>query len=111
MPFLVKTIISALIISLSTTLAKKNPSLGGLILALPIVSIIAFAILGYEGTDPNVLKIYAKSTLVLVPISLVFFVPFVIPFLDHYSFLTKFSCGLSALIIINLVLIKTNLIS
>ena len=106
----IKILISAIVIATSTEVAKRNPSVGGLILALPIVSIIAFAFMGYQGTEPSELSSYAKSTLIFIPVSLVFFLPFVIPSLQSWSFLYKFSLGIFTLTILNLVIIKTNLI-
>jgi hypothetical protein len=108
--FIFKILISSILIAMSTEIAKKNPSVGGIILALPLVSIIAFAFMGYQGADAKSMSTYAKSTLVFVPISLVFFLPFAIPFTQGWSFLSKFILGISVLTIINIVLIKSKVL-
>lgn len=110
MLFAVKVIISALIISLSTEVAKRNPSLGGLILALPISSMIAFAVMGFQGTDPAAFSTYTRTTFVMIPVSLVFFLPFILPWSQDWNFISKFSVGITMLTICNLALIKTNFI-
>lgn len=110
MLFFIKVLISALIITLSTEVAKRSPSLGGLILALPISSMIAFAVMGFEGTDPVAFSTYAKSVFVMVPVSLVFFLPFILPWFESWNFIGKFSFGVSVLTLCNFILFKINLI-
>jgi hypothetical protein len=90
MIFIFKILVSSLLIALSTEVAKRNPSFGGLILALPLTSIIAYVFMGYQGSDSSTLAAYAKSTLIFVPISLVFFLPFIIPLFEGWNFMTKF---------------------
>ena len=97
MLYVFKLLLSSAIIATSTEVAKRSPALGGMILALPLVSIISYAIMGIEGADATVMSSYAKSTLIFVPISLVFFLPFVIPFFQDWSFIAKFLVGLGAL--------------
>lgn len=110
MIFILKVLISSIIIAVSTEVAKRNPGFGGLILALPLTSIIAFAFMGYQNADANSLSNYAKSTLVFVPISLVFFLPFVIPSFQHWNFLYKFFLGIVSLTALNWILIKTKVL-
>ncbi len=106
MPFFIKVLVSSLVIAVSTEIAKRNPSLGGLILALPLTSVIAFAFMGYQGTSVGELSSYAKSTLIFVPISLIFFLPFVISPLQEWSFLAKFLTGLFSLTLVNVLMMK-----
>lgn len=110
MYYIVKILISSAVIATSTEVAKRNPALGGLILALPLVSIISFAFMGFQGSDPTTLTSYAKSTLIFVPISLVFFLPFVLPIFAEWTFIAKFISGLVYLIAINFVLLKLKLL-
>jgi len=106
MTYFVKILISSLIITFSTEVAKRNPSFGGLILSLPLTSLIAYLIMGFEKASPQLLNDYAKSTLIFVPASLIFFVPFVLPQIGDWSFISKFSIGLVSLILINIFLSK-----
>lgn len=110
MLFFIKVLVSALIITLSTEIAKRSPTLGGLILALPISSIIAFAVMGFEGTDPVAFTTYAKTVFILVPVSLIFFLPFILPWFQTWPVVGKFALGISALTLCNFILIKVNFI-
>ena len=76
MIFLLKVLLAALVIAFARWLSGKKPELSGLIKALPIASIIAiaFSYLEHKNTENTV--IFAKSILVGVPVSYVFFLPF-----------------------------------
>lgn len=111
MIFVTKILASSIIIAISTEIAKRNPSWGGLILALPLTSIVAFLFMGYQGTDSQALSAYAKSTLIFVPVSLIFFLPFVLPYFHSWSFILKFSLGIFSLTLINIILIKLKILS
>jgi len=101
-----KIILSSIIIGVSTEVARRNPSIGGWILSLPLVSIIAFSLMGYQGASANALGEYAKSTLIFVPLSLVFFLPFALPFFHASSFIFKFFLGLGTLSLLNIIFWK-----
>ena len=51
MYFLVKTLISAVLIAIISEVAKRNPSMGALIASLPLVSIIAIIWLWRDTAD------------------------------------------------------------
>ena len=76
MIFLSKVLLAALIIAFASWLSGKKPELSGFIIALPIASIIAiaFSYLEYKNTENTV--IFAKSILVGIPVSYLFFLPF-----------------------------------
>jgi hypothetical protein len=57
------------------------------------------------------MAIYAKSTLVMVPLSLVFFIPFILPSLAEFNFATKYIAGLFSLILVNGIAFKFKLLS
>ena len=76
MIFLSKVLLAALVIAFASWLSGKKPELSGFIIALPIASIIAiaFSYLEHKNTENTV--IFAKSILVGVPVSYLFFLPF-----------------------------------
>tara|TARA_B100000902_G_scaffold338590_1_gene340260 strand:+ start:45 stop:380 length:336 start_codon:yes stop_codon:yes gene_type:complete len=76
MIFLLKVLLAALVIAFASWLSGKKPELSGFIIALPIASIvaIAFSYLEHKNTENSI--IFAKSILVGVPVSYLFFVPF-----------------------------------
>ena len=76
MIFLIKILLAASVIAFASWLSGKKPELSGFIIALPIASIIAiaFSYLEHKNTENTV--IFAKSILVGVPVSYIFFLPF-----------------------------------
>ncbi len=71
-----KVVLAAFIIVFTSWLSGKRPELAGFITALPLISILAIA---YSYIDYQSIEIsakYAKSIIVAVPLSLLFFVPF-----------------------------------
>ena len=76
MVFIAKVLLAAIVIAFASWLSGKKPELSGFIIALPIASIIAiaFSYLEHKNTENTV--IFAKSILIGVPVSYLFFVPF-----------------------------------
>ena len=78
MVFAVKVVISAVLISFASWLSGKKPVLAGFIIALPLSSLISLVLSYAEYRDMDKLNQYALSILVAVPLSLAFFIPFVL---------------------------------
>ena len=99
MIFLSKVFLAALVIAFASWLSGKKPELSGFIIALPIASIIAiaFSYLEHKNTDNSV--IFAKSILLGVPISYLFFVPFFFAKSLNMNFWLIYGSGLILLII------------
>ena len=76
--FLTKTIISALVIAFASWLAGKRPALAGFIIALPLVSMLAMLFSYWQYKDMVKINQFAESILVAVPLSLIFFIPFLL---------------------------------
>ena len=74
--FVLKTLLAGLIIAFSSWLAGQNPKMAGFIIALPIASLIAIAYTYYEHDNATNTILYAKSILIAVPVSYLFFIPF-----------------------------------
>ena len=99
MIFLSKVLLAALVIAFASWLSGKKPELSGFIIALPIASIIAiaFSYLEHKNTENSV--IFAKSILIGVPISYLFFVPFFFAKSLNMNFWLIYGSGLILLII------------
>mgnify|MGYP003326405421 CR=1 FL=1 len=99
MIFLAKVLLAAIIISFASWLSGKKPELSGFIIALPIASIIAiaFSYLEHKNTENTV--IFAKSILVGVPISYLFFLPFFFAKSINMNFWMIYTLGILLLII------------
>ena len=76
MIFALKALLAGLIIAFSSWLAGHNPKVAGFIIALPMASLIAIAFVYFEHNNVEKTILYAKSILVAVPVSYLFFLPF-----------------------------------
>jgi len=72
---LVKGIIAGSIIIAVTEIGPKYPRIGGLLLTLPLISVLAFVMAWTKQADLPAISALAKETLILVPLGLPFFVP------------------------------------
>ena len=99
MIFLSKVLLAALVIAFASWLSGKKPELSGFIIALPIASIIAIAFSYLEHKNTENFVIFAKSILVGVPISYLFFVPFFFAKSLSMNFWLIYGSGLILLII------------
>jgi len=78
---LIKSVIGGLIIGIVSTVAQKNPTLGAIIMGIPLVSFITLAMMYYSGTDYQTFKTFCYQTVYFVAISLIFFPLFAHTFL------------------------------
>ena len=76
--FVLKLIISGSIIAFASWLAGKKPILAGFIVALPLVSMLSLLFAYLEHRDMAKLVDFTMSILVAIPLSLMFFVPFLL---------------------------------
>ena len=99
MIFLVKVLLAALVIAFASWLSGKKPELSGFIIALPIASIIAiaFSYLEHKNTENTV--IFAKSILVGIPVSYLFFLPFFFAKNFNMNFWLIYGLGIILLLI------------
>ena len=78
MLFAIKIIVSGIVIAYVSWLAGKNPILAGFIIALPLMSMLSIIFSYFEYRDMAKINQFAFSILVAVPLSLTFFIPFVL---------------------------------
>lgn len=74
----VKIAISAVVIAFASWLSGKRPDLAGFIIALPISTLLVLAFSYGEYKDPQKSVDFALSILTAIPMSLLFFVPFLL---------------------------------
>lgn len=89
--------IAVLVIAFASWLSGKKPELAGFITALPLVSILAIAFSFQEHQNLDATTQYARSIIVAVPISWLFFVPFFFPDKWHLGFWPTWALGLALL--------------
>lgn len=74
MEFLLKAIIGGIIIASVVTIAQRgNPTVGALILGIPLSSIVSIIFMYYAGVDVSVYTQLAIETVYFVLVSLAFF--------------------------------------
>lgn len=95
--FLISLGLSSALISTVLWVARTNPVLGGFILSLPLTTMVALALSRITGAEPGNTFELAKSTFLAVPLSLVFFVPFL--FGHKLSFWTAYGLGTALLFV------------
>ncbi len=62
MLFWSKAILSGLIIALVSYLSKKMPTLGALVVSLPLVSLLAIFWMWHDGVDTEKIAVHSEST-------------------------------------------------
>ena len=92
-----KVAIAAVMIGFSSWLAGREPRLAGFLIALPLSSILALALFHAEYRDLPKAVTFAKSIVLAVPLSLVFFIPFLFAERLGFGFWTLFSLGVALL--------------
>ena len=81
--FFIKILISSVIIASVSEVAKKSGKLGGLILSLPLTSLLALLLIWIENKDALKVAQVSSETLIFVLPSLVFFL--VLPLCIHQN--------------------------
>jgi hypothetical protein len=74
---IIRVIIAAATIVAVAEISKRYPRYGGLLLSLPLISVLAFTFSWYQYHDLIAISKLAKETLVLVLLGLPFFLPLV----------------------------------
>lgn len=92
--FITKIILSGIIIAFASSLAGKRPLLAGFIVALPLMSILSLLFSYIEFKDMAKASTFAVSILTAVPLSLLFFLPFVLNRWLKFGFFTTYFIGL-----------------
>ncbi len=94
---IIKTVVAALLISFVSWLSGKKTGLAGFLTALPLTTLIALAFSRVEWGDAKQSVEYAKSVFVAIPVSLLFFIPFLLAEKFNLSFWVCYSIGIALL--------------
>ena len=95
---IIKLVAISSIITFSSWLAGKRPELAGFIIAMPITSMIALAFSYIENKDSLASITFAKSILIGVPVSWLFFLPFFLAERFGLGFWVAYISGLLLLV-------------
>lgn len=78
MAFLLNTVVSALVIAFASWLSGRTPRLAGFIVALPLATMLVLPLSYWQHGNPATSIALARSIFVAVPLTLTFFVPFLL---------------------------------
>jgi hypothetical protein len=94
-----KTVVAAILISFVSWLSGKKTGLAGFLTALPLTTLLALAFSHMEWGDSKQSVEYAKSVFVAIPVSLLFFIPFLLAEKFNLNF---WSCYMSGVVLLGL---------
>ena len=89
----VRVLIAAVTIVAVSELSKRYPRYGGLLLSLPLVSLIAFVMSWFQHRDLEALSRLARETFILVLLGMPFFIPLILAPRLGIGFWTAFGTG------------------
>lgn len=94
MLFIVKVVLSALILVGASELAKRSPFWGAVVIAMPLTSILSLSLLYLDTRSDGQAAQYARDIFYLVPPSLLFFVPFLFSRQTGWPFWLNLASGI-----------------
>lgn len=95
MILVLNTLVSALVIGAAAWLSRKYPDAAGFLIALPLATLLVLPLAYLQHRDPGSAFQMARSILVALPITLLFFVPFLMR--DRFSFWGAYAIGCALL--------------
>lgn len=97
MQFALKMLVSSGLIAFASWLAGRKPTLAGFIIALPLTSMLSILFAYHEHRDMQRINQFASSILIAVPLSLAFFIPFLLNKWMKMGFWPTFAAALVCL--------------
>lgn len=94
---LFKLFVSGGIIAFAAWLSGKRPELAGFIIALPLMTLLVLPFSMAEHRDPSASVRFAQSIFAAVPISMLFFVPFLLASKLNWGFWGLYGAGVALL--------------
>jgi hypothetical protein len=95
MIFVLNTLVSALVIATVAWLSRKMPGTAGFIIALPLATMLVLPLAYLQHRDSGSAFELARSIFVALPITVLFFVPFL--FRERLSFWGAYAIGCALL--------------
>lgn len=89
------TLVSALVIGVAAWLSRRYPNTAGFIVALSLATMLVLPLAYLQHRDAGSVFDMARSILVALPITLLFFIPFLLR--DRFSFWGAYAVGCALL--------------
>ncbi len=97
MMFALNVVISAFVISFASWLSGRFPSLAGFFVALPVATMLVLPLSYQEHRSAEASVLLARSIFVAIPVSLTFFLPFLLSDRLSLTFWQAYGLGCLAL--------------
>ena len=95
MLIVLNTLVSALVIGAAAWISRRYPVTAGFVIALPLATLLVLPLAYLQHRDADSAFQLARSILVALPITLLFFVPFLMR--DRFSFWGAYALGCALL--------------
>ncbi|NNE16992.1 MAG: hypothetical protein HKN10_00820 [Myxococcales bacterium] len=95
MLIVLNTLLSALVIGAAAWLSRRYPTGAGFLIALPLATMLVLPLAYLQHRDPGSAFQMARSILVALPITVLFFVPFLLR--DRFTFWGAYAVGCALL--------------
>mgnify|MGYP006783105073 CR=1 FL=1 len=92
--YLIKVLLTSLLVVAIAEIAKRSTLMGAVLASLPLTSILAVSWLYAETRDNLLVTRFARDIFLLVPGSLLFFLPFLLETKTRLGFLPNLLAGL-----------------
>ena len=97
MAFALNLLVSALVISTASWLSRRAPTIAGFMVAMPLASLLVLPLSFREHGNAEASILLAKSIFFAIPVTLTFFVPFLLAGRLGLSFWQAYGLGAAAL--------------
>jgi hypothetical protein len=78
MTIVLNVVVSALVIGFAVWLSRRFPAAAGFVVALPLATLLVLPLAQFQHGDAGNVMLLAKSIFVAIPVTLCFFVPFLL---------------------------------
>ena len=95
MLIVLNTLVSALVIGVAAWLSRRYPVTAGFVIALPLATLLVLPLAYLQHRDAGSAFQMARSVLVALPITVLFFIPFLMR--DRFSFWGAYALGCALL--------------
>ena len=95
MLIVLNTLVSALVIGVAAWLSRRYPVTAGFVIALPLATLLVLPLAYLQHRDADSAFQMARSVLVALPITVLFFIPFLMR--DRFSFWGAYALGCALL--------------
>ena len=95
MLIVLNTLLSALVIGVAAWISRRYPVTAGFVIALPLATLLVLPLAYLQHRDADTAFQMARSILVALPITVLFFIPFLMR--DRFSFWGAYALGCALL--------------